>query len=98
MIKVFIVNKSFHDFTAAKQYGEVIYLSEGPMGRYETNNMARQFELLIKDSKPEDFIVSCSLNVMNIVATAIFVAKHHRLNLLLWKDGRYIERSLIFGD
>jgi hypothetical protein len=96
MSKVFIVNKSFHDFDAAKRHGEVIYLSDGPMGRYETNNIARQFEFVMKDSKPDDYIVPCSLNVMNSIACSMFSVKHKRLNLLLWRDGRYIERSLIF--
>ena len=93
MNKVFIVNKSSHDFSAAKHYGEVIYLSEGPMNRYSTNNMCRVFLDKMKDSTPDDYIVPCSLNVMNSIACAIFAHKHGKLNLLLFKDGSYIERN-----
>jgi len=49
----------------------------------------------MKDSGPEDFIVPCSLNVMNIIAGAVFARKHGRLNLLLFKEGEYIERNLV---
>jgi hypothetical protein len=95
MPKVFIVNKSSHDFSAAESYGKVIFISEGPMNRYATNNMVRQFEDAMKESEPSDYIVPCSLNVMNSIACAIFAHKHGCLNLLLFKEGTYIERNHI---
>ena len=95
MSKVFIVNKSSHDFSPADKYGDVIFLSEGSMNRYATNSMVRQFEEAMKGSTEDDFIVPCSLNVMNSIACAIFASKHHKLNLLLFKDGGYIERNHI---
>jgi len=91
--KVFVVNKSAHDFKPAEGYGEVIFLSEGSMNRYSTNSMVRQFSEVMALSEPEDYIVPCSLNVMNSIACAIFSHKHGCLNLLLFKDGTYIERN-----
>ena len=95
MAKVFIVNKSSHDFSSAEKYGELVYLSEGPMNRYTTNNMHRAFTEKMKDSEEADHIVPCSLNVMNSIASAVFAVMHGRLNLLLFKDGSYIERNLV---
>jgi hypothetical protein len=94
--KVFIVNKSSHDFSAAKHFGDIIFLSEGPMNRYATNSMHREFSEKMLDSHPDDYIVPCALNVMNSLACAIFVHKHGKLNLLLFKDGEYIERNHVF--
>jgi hypothetical protein len=93
MPKVYIVNKSNHDFSAAKKYGDLVFLSEGPMNRYSTNNMMRVFTERMKNSKPSDHIVPCSLNVMNSIACAIFARRHGTLNLLLFKEGSYIERN-----
>jgi len=93
MVKVYIVNKSAHDFSAADKYGKVIFLSEGSMNRYSTNSMVREFGAAMKDSDGDDYIVPCSLNVMNSIACAIFAHKHGKLNLLLFKDGVYIERN-----
>lgn len=93
MRKVFIVNKSSHDFTAAEMYGSIVFLSEGSINRYATNQMIRMFTERMESSESEDLIVPCSLNVMNSIACAIFAHKHGRLNLLLFKDGRYIERN-----
>jgi hypothetical protein len=96
MAKVYIVNRSFHDFSAAERYGKLIFLSEGPMDRFAVNDMARQFEPFLKDSSPEDYIVPCALASMNIVACSMFATKHNKLNLLLYKNGNgYVERNLV---
>lgn len=95
MSKVFVVNKSAHNFSAAEEYGDLIFLSDGPMNRYATNNMYRLFKEAMKDSEPEDHIVPCSLNVMNSIACAVFAVKHGTLNLLLFKQGEYIERNMV---
>jgi len=91
--RVYIVNKSSHDFGPAEKYGEVKFLSEGSMNRYATNSMIRQFSEVMQLSESDDYIVPCSLNVMNSIACAIFAKKHGCLNLLLFKDGTYIERN-----
>jgi len=93
---VYIVNRSSHDFSAAEEFGEIVFLSEGPMNRYSTNNMHRTFSDVLKDSSKKDYIVPCALNVMNSIACAIFAHKHGGLNLLLYKNGDYIERNHIF--
>ena len=95
MAKVYIVNKSSHDFSQAKNFGELVFLSEGPVNRYATNQMHRMFSDIMVDSSGFDYIVPCSLNVMNSIACAIFACKHQRLNLLLFKAGEYLERNLV---
>lgn len=95
---VYIVNKSAHDFSAARAYGSVTFMSEGPMNRYSCNNMFRVFSDAMKESTKNDYIVPCSLNVMNAIACAIFAFKHGTLNLLLFKEGSYIERNLVLDN
>lgn len=95
MKKVYIVNRGHHDFSAAERYGELVFLSEGPMPRYQINNIARQFSEVLQHSSPDDYILPCSLSSMNIVACALFAARHMRLNLLLYKNRRYVERSIV---
>ena len=95
MSHVYIVNRSAHDFSPAEKFGQIIFLSEGPMNRYACSNIYRMFSDVMKDSCEEDYIVPCSLNVMNAIAYAIFARKHGKLNLLLFKQGIYLERNLI---
>jgi hypothetical protein len=95
MNKVYVVNKTGHDFSDAERFGELVFLSEGYMNRYATNNIIRQFQEVMSESGPKDYIVTCSLNVMNSIACAVFAHKHGTLNLLLFKNGVYIERNHI---
>jgi len=103
MRKVYVVNRNSpsatgHDFSPALHFGEIHFLSEGVMNRYSCNNMHREFSLKMRGSHEDDYIVPCSLNVMNSIACALFAVKHKRLNLLLYKQGKYIERNLVFGE
>ena len=99
MRKVYIVNKSTHDFSSAERFGDLVFMSEGPINRYAVSQMERQFSEIMKDSNPEDYILCTSLTQMNIVAACTFQNMHGRVNLLIHKYTRngedsYVERSL----
>ncbi len=94
--KVYVVNKSSHDFSNAEKFGEIIYLSEGSFNRFSTSIMWRTFSPFIKNSKPTDYILLTSMNVMCSLVCAMFASKHHRLNLLIFQvSGTYAERTII---
>ena len=98
--KVYVVSKGFHSFSAAEQYGELIYLSEVPIGRTQVSNILRMFIPKLANSKEDDLIVITGLSVMCALACSIFAMKHRRLNLLLFdaaKDG-YVKRSVILDS
>lgn len=96
MTKVYIVNKSAHDFSEAEKFGHLVFITEGRLNRFAVNDMHRQTTDILEGSHKEDFIVPCSLNVLNSIVCATFAVKHGRLNLLLFKQGDYIERNIIF--
>ena len=93
MGKVYIVNKSSHDFSKAEKYGELVFMTKGRLNRFATNDMIRQFEESMANSSKDDYLLLCSLNVMNALACSVFARKHGSLNLLLYKEGEYIERN-----
>jgi hypothetical protein len=95
--KVYVISRSNHDFSEAEQFGELVFLSEGKMNRFSTNHIARCFEDAMKDCQPDDFILQTGLTVMNMIATAIFASKWKKLNLLIYSQGKYSPRSLVFG-
>jgi len=98
MTKVYVTNKSAHDFSQAKKYGELHYLSRGSINRYSTNRMYRMFVEALAESKEGDYLLPTGLSTMNLIAAVIFGLKHKRLNLLLFKDGGYVERTLVFDE
>lgn len=104
MRKVFIINRGSHDHSKAKQFGKLIYMSDGLINRYATNNMVRMFKPHINKSLSDDYILITSLSVMSCIACALFTKKHKRLNLLLFKPSRngsescYIERIIDLNE
>jgi len=92
MRNVYIINKGGHDYTDARRYGALIFCTEGPVAKFNTSQMYRAFEESMIDSSEDDYILLTSLTTMCSIACAIFAHKHGRLNLLLFKDGEYIER------
>lgn len=96
MPTVWVVNRSSHDYSPARDYGDLQYLSEGPMDKYSVNDIDRQFRAKLENSGKEDFILITSLTVMSSIACVIFALKHHCLNLLIYKSRGYIERHLAF--
>jgi len=94
--RVYIVNRGAHDYSDAEHYGELIYCTEGMLGKYNTSQMAREFEDAFKDSSSEDYILLTSLTTLCSIATAMFAHQHGRLNLLIFKDDRYVVRRVVF--
>ena len=101
MPKVFVVNKGSHDHSDAERFGELVFLSEGSINRYNCNSMYREFEPKLRESNPEDYILPTGLTIMSAIACGMFADLHGRLNLLIYKasrsggPGRYVQRSMI---
>ncbi len=98
MPKVYITSRSAHDYSDAKNYGEIVFLSEGPMNRFNVNHIERMFYDKLRSSGPDDYLLLTGLGVMNSIACWIFGCLHKRLNLLLYKQGVYIERNMKFRE
>jgi len=82
MPRVYITNKSGHDFSAAQKFGDFVYLSEGTINPFAVAKIYRQFAKELKESTPDDFLLITGLSLMNGIAFAIMGRKHGRLNIL----------------
>lgn len=98
--RVFVVNRSSHDYSAAKDYGRLTYLSDGQVNRYKTNNIYRKFKKILDKVSPNDYLLVTSLPELNIIATGIIVTKHGKINLLIFqpKTNDYTERTVDFSN
>ncbi len=98
MARVYIVNKGGHDYSDAKRYGELHFLSEGQISKYAANKIYRKFAIQLRESTNKDWILITSLTVMACIACSCFAVLHGRLNLLLFKNGRYVDRKLVLTE
>ncbi len=95
MPKVYVVNRGSHDFSAAKRYGRLVYMTEGYQPKLATARALRRFEFCMQESEPEDWILLTGLSVLNCLACATFAVKHGRLNILLFDGRGYVQRTMI---
>lgn len=95
MTRVYVVNRGGHDYSAAERFGELVYCSDGEMDKWDINQMYRQMSQALEDSVPEDYVLLTSLTSLCSVACSVFAARHGRLNLLIFKDGDYVARTIV---
>ena len=98
---VYIVNKGGHDYTNAKKYGKLTYMSEGMIDRYATGVIYRLFAEKLKNFKEDDYLLLGGSTVMNSIACGIIGRKFGILHLLIFKfygrpskRGYYVRRSI----
>lgn len=99
MPTVYIVNRGGHDFSSARHYGELSFLTEGQYSPFAVDKIYREIANKLRKSKPEDYILCTGLSIMNSIACSCFAMKHGgKLNMLLFRNGRYIARTLMVGE
>jgi len=97
--RVFIVNSSFHDFSEARKYGELIFLSEGKVDGLRINKYGRDFVDKLKDITTDDYIVCTSLQILNfLLGFIIGWKKLNRVNVLYYQQGEYVHIKISADD
>lgn len=96
--RVYVPNKGTHDYSDAWNFGEVIFCTEGFVNRKDLLSMQADLNAALADAEPDDFILLTSLTTICSVACSIFAHKFGRLNLLIFEDGKYLERFLTFDN
>jgi hypothetical protein len=96
--RVFIPNKSGHNFNDSRRYGEPVYITTGEVNRFSVGYMARKWMASLFDSKPTDYILLTSLTILTVVGASIFGWLHGRINILLFRNNKYILRTVDFKE
>ena len=96
---VYVINRSSHDFSDAERFGDLIFLSDGRIDKFATNNIYRMFQPILAASASEDYLLVTGLTIMVCIAAGMLASKHGRLNLLIHRaDNTYVSRTLVFDD
>ena len=98
--KVFIPNKSYHDFSDASRFGELVYLTEGTQNRFKINDLYRRIGKIMEDAGPGDYLLVSGPSTVNAIAASILAFKFGRVNYLVYdgNQARYISRPIILNQ
>lgn len=94
MPKVFVINNSGHDYSKAKRFGELVFLTEGKVDGYAINKNYRELADKLKDVREGDYILVTSLASLNCITGWIIGQLNLPLNLLIFKEDKYLKRKL----
>jgi|SRR5712664_1754221 len=98
MPKVFVANKSSHDFRPALKFGELVFITSGELNKFAVGDLYRQFATALKDATEDDFFMPTSLPILSGIGTGIFVQRFGRVKYLLFRAGEYIIRTIDFTN
>lgn len=96
--RVYVPNRGPYDYSKAEEFGSLVFCTSGNLDKFDVGQMYRELEESMRDALPDDYILLGSLTSLCCVACAIHVAKFQRLNLLIYKDDRYLERSIVLDN
>jgi hypothetical protein len=97
--KVFIPNQSFHDYSDAKRFGELVFLTEGTQNRFKINDSYRRVSHAMRDAAPGDYLLISGPATINAIAASILAHRFGRINFLVF-DGmmaRYVSRPIVLA-
>lgn len=89
--RVFIMNESGHDFSAAEEFGDLVFITKGQLVGRQLNKHFRAAEKALRDFSSDDFILCTSLQLLNFVVG--FVVGWRRVSpiqILYYHNGGYI--------
>ena len=98
MPNVYVLNKAAHDFSDAERFGELVYCTQGSIDKMDLQQMYREMSEALLDSQPDDYILLTSLASLCSIACSIFSLMHGRLNLLIFHNGAYYNRSIFYNE
>lgn len=93
--KVYIPNDAGHDYSAAREYGDLVYLTMGVVKKYDVPRLYRDIADELRDSSADDYIMVGSLPILNAIAAGIQAKRHGRVNFLLYRGGSYMEKTIL---
>jgi hypothetical protein len=96
--KVFVCNKSSHDFRPALKFGELVFVTKGEVNKFALTEIYRQFHEAMKDSTDDDFFLPTSLPILCAIGTGILAHRHGRVRFLLYRSDAYIIRTVDFTN
>lgn len=95
MPKVYVPNRSHHDFTDAERFGELVFLTEGYLNRFNINQIFLQCSEAMKDAHIEDYILISSLSIVNAAAASLMAERFGKLNFLIFDQRRYVHHEVL---
>jgi hypothetical protein len=96
--KVYIVSDGGHDYSDARRFGELVFLTDAPVRKDDIHLMHDMLKMKMQDATADDFLIVSGLTSLCMVATFIQAAAWGEVNLLVINEGKYQPKRLFWTD
>jgi hypothetical protein len=96
--RVYVPNKSYHDFESAEEFGDLVFITEGRIpNRYQLNELAMVCGDALEDAHRDDYLLVAGPTTLNCIVSAILAHKFGRVNFLIYdqRADKYTERTIV---
>ncbi|KKL77593.1 hypothetical protein LCGC14_2033390 [marine sediment metagenome] len=91
---VYIPNKGTNIYTPAERFGELVFVTKGWVDLADSDSLFSTALESLEHSKPIDYIVMSGPYALVSILCSVFALKHNRLNMLIYRGERYLNREL----
>ncbi len=93
MSTVYVVNFAGHDHREAERYGDLKIITTGYISLGSLDRVLFEVVNAIKNSEEDDWLLPSGLLIINVIASAVWLRKHDKIQMLIWdrKEGGYRE-------
>lgn len=95
--KVWVVNWAGHDYSPAKEYGELNWLTRGYVSLGNLDRLFYTVAEAVSQTHKDDFLLPAGLAILNVVAAAVWLRIHGSIRILVWDQKHDHYRELTFN-
>ena len=98
--KVYVPNQSYHDFSDATRFGELVFLTQGPQDILKLNTVYRRVGELLRDAIAGDYLLISGPITVNAMAASILAYRFGRVKYLIFDgaSGRYVSKPILLSQ
>lgn len=93
--KVYILMDGGHDYSAAKEFGELVMCDLPPSASYDVAKVYAMLKEKLMDLHEDDYILVSGLTTFCCIASALAMDWCSRVNFLLFSDGKYLAKTIV---
>ncbi len=95
MRKVYIFGSPANDYSDAHRYGELHFISIPERAKWDISHLHELLQEEMGLAEADDLFIIGGLASVCCVATAVMVEWYGRVNFLIYKNDRYVERRIV---
>ena len=96
--KVYVTNLGFHDYSAAKRFGDIVACTRGNIDLRQTDRIEARIQLVLDQSDSDDYLLISGHPLVVALCIGYWFRLHRTVNLLYFDAmlGDYLVRSTDF--